>query len=248
MKSIFFDFIFLVFFYLFRPWCSNYFLKISKNVKLILPEKKLDKRILARIKIGSYERHEMKLLKNYFQGNKVILELGGSLGFISCATQELYRPKMHVIIEGNSSLIPYLKKNLAQYKKTSHILIKHLIIGDSNKCGYFVSNKNTLASKVNFKQDTISKKYQLYSFNYIKRNYIKNKKYSLICDIEGAEKYIFKNKSDFTNCSEILIEAHTIFDNFSENDKNNMFKKLKLMKFKLIKKSGRAFYFKKSYE
>src|SRR5579885_2870151 len=66
----------------------------------------------ARMAFGWYEGEEMLLVKRHLPADLPIIELGGSLGVLSCLTnRRLRNPRKHWVIEANPTLIPLLEKN-----------------------------------------------------------------------------------------------------------------------------------------
>ncbi len=61
---------------------------------------------------GSYEAEERELVRNFVRHEDTVLELGACLGIVSCVTNKLLADKTkHVVVEGNPSCIPALRRN-----------------------------------------------------------------------------------------------------------------------------------------
>jgi hypothetical protein len=64
---------------------------------------------------GLYEREETDLVRSYLPRDEPVIELGGSIGVVSCLTNKLLEcPEDHVVVEANPVLIPTLERNREQ--------------------------------------------------------------------------------------------------------------------------------------
>lgn len=64
------------------------------------------------IAFGIYELGEIDCVKRYLNPDDAVLELGGSIGVVSCLTNRLLaRPERHLVVEANPVLVPTLKAN-----------------------------------------------------------------------------------------------------------------------------------------
>lgn len=61
---------------------------------------------------GEYEAEECALVREFVHPDDAVLELGACMGVVSCVTNKRLRDKRrHVVVEGNSLLIPTLERN-----------------------------------------------------------------------------------------------------------------------------------------
>lgn len=61
---------------------------------------------------GSYESAERRLLRDHLDPSLPVVELGGSIGVVSCLTnRRLHDPAAHVVVEANPALLPLLHAN-----------------------------------------------------------------------------------------------------------------------------------------
>lgn len=73
---------------------------------------------------GEYEAEECALVREFVRPDDSVLELGACMGVVSCITNKRLRDKRrHVVVEGNSLLIPTLERNR-----------------EANKCGFLIVN------------------------------------------------------------------------------------------------------------
>jgi FkbM family methyltransferase len=75
-----------------------------------------------------YEDNERSLVREFIRSTDRVLELGGGLGVLGCITnRRLSRSSVHVVVEANPYLIPYLYQNRERNGATFRI--EHCAIG-----------------------------------------------------------------------------------------------------------------------
>jgi FkbM family methyltransferase len=68
--------------------------------------------IRARVLRGRYERSERELLRIWLNPQAPVIELGGGLGIVATiVNHKLARPRDHLVVEANPSLIPVLEQH-----------------------------------------------------------------------------------------------------------------------------------------
>lgn len=66
----------------------------------------------SRFLLRSYETEARRLIARYLPADLPVVELGGSIGVVSCFTnRRLKRPEAHVVVEAAVDLVPLLKGN-----------------------------------------------------------------------------------------------------------------------------------------
>ena len=61
---------------------------------------------------GIYELSELDFVERYVDAGDAVIEVGGSIGVVACATnRKLKHPEKHIVVEANPGLIPTLHKN-----------------------------------------------------------------------------------------------------------------------------------------
>lgn len=163
---------------------------------------------------GLYEREEANFISKYLSGKYPVIELGGSLGIISCVAGKKLSGKKLIIVEANRSLIPVIEENL-KLNKISNYAIEWGGVGSGQEL-YFLQGDRSYKGEVirEFKPgcapveeiDLVSlpDRYNISSF-------------SLVSDIEGAENsFLFENPGGLIHCKEMIIELH------GTNDQGNI--------------------------
>lgn len=164
-----------------------------------------------RLLLGLYEIPEISFIKRYLYDDIDIVELGSSIGVLSShIIQKLSSSARLICVEANPLLIQCLSENLHLNSHSDNYYIKNCMVtyesedvrSEFQVCDNFLSSKiGSQSESSNIKVDSVTLKDIINEFQI--------KQYSLVCDIEGAEKFIFENESEsLKNCIQIIIELH----------------------------------------
>jgi len=156
---------------------------------------------------NTYERDERKIIRKYLNPNLPVVELGASLGVVSCVTNKiLNNPKDHVVVEANPSLIPIIEKNKDLNNCQFSILNRASGYGASEATFYV--NKKFLSGSSQRKTDkaisvptiTLKEICEKSGFKY----------FNLVCDIEGGEVDLVLNENSLLQekVCQIVLEVH----------------------------------------
>ncbi|MBK9023493.1 MAG: FkbM family methyltransferase [Saprospiraceae bacterium] len=195
---------------------------------------------------GLYEKSEIRFINKYLSEYKNcnILELGGSLGIVSCIISKNISKVQHLtIVEANPELIPIIKNNMELNNFQNYSIVNAAIsfessksqvffqLGDSNLIGHITETQN--------EKSIIVPCVRLQDLKIVGP-------YVIICDIEGAEVGLLLNESSaLKNAELIILEAHDITFNgieYSVEVIKTMFLKLG---FVILDEYGDVFVFKK---
>lgn len=160
---------------------------------------------------GLYESAEIRFINRYLDGSVDVVELGSSVGGVSCViAKKLHHGRKLICVEANPNIIDLLKRNLTNNAHSKEVKVIHgaicyegssqveFIIGSDHLSSHLVSaGKNTSTARVSavrlseiLEQEAI-------------------RKYCLVCDIEGAEIQLFVHDSTaIRNCKTLIIELH----------------------------------------
>lgn len=161
----------------------------------------------SRVLFGKYEIPEREALRKYLDPQLPVIEFGGSIGVIACLTnKKISNPKQHIVIEANPDILPLLKANRDINKCQFTILHRAVAYGSDEitfHLGYdFLASNMKIPSNRSVNVPTISlrKIIDEYKFN----------RFTLICDIEGAEIELIKNEGDIfrERVQTLIIETH----------------------------------------
>lgn len=163
----------------------------------------------ARLFWGVYETAEIDFAKKYLNPDYDVIELGSSIGVLASHVSKIIKHNRKILcIEANQTLLGCLKKNLEFNSGNNNFeIVNAAIYYGEKKFVEFSVSPNSLDSHVgsNSKSKkiisvpaiTLSEIIKKYSVEY----------YTLICDIEGAEKAIFDYDADALKyCKQLHIE------------------------------------------
>ncbi len=163
-----------------------------------------------------YEASERRLILRYLRPELAVIELGGSLGFVSSLVARTSLGRRQWVVEANPQLLPLLAANLAANQASNVVILNRAIdysgqpvvrldlSGQSNLSGKLAGGTNGTSdvpgSVVEVPATTLG---QIISSETIDE-------YALISDIEGAELGMIESESleVIGRCSQLFIELH----------------------------------------
>ena len=162
--------------------------------------------------LNRYETPEREALRTYINPTLPVIELGASIGVISCLTnKKLLHPLKHVVVEANPDLIPLLESN--RERNGCCFTVLHAGVGYSAEEVEFLISDSILASSATrmdgrfrisrtVRIPTISLQNILDKFGFTEC--------TLICDIECGEVELVHQEIDTIkkHVSTILMEIH----------------------------------------
>lgn len=166
---------------------------------------------------GRYEAAEMKILKDHFQPDHTIIELGANIGVVSCAAlkTKLGDHGKLILVEANPLSIPCLEANIRKAANGHHVEILPVAVGAPSIEGetQIFMQKMSLGSGLGETMKKLTRtthaiEVPVRSLSSIVNEHAKDG-YSLICDAEGAEILILdKDPGSLRTCRQIAIELH----------------------------------------
>ena len=159
---------------------------------------------------GLYEKAEIKFANKYIKGDRDIIELGSSLGIVSCTLGKLKGDSKLICIEINPALIDIISANL-KLNKIENVVVLNIGIGRSGDVLFFEGGEHNTHGKVLNFQTSTTLQVKLLSLSYVKEKYKIDDGFILVCDIEGSEIDIVLNEpSLLEKCSMIILESHDV--------------------------------------
>ncbi|MCC6724501.1 MAG: FkbM family methyltransferase [Saprospiraceae bacterium] len=170
----------------------------------------------AAIFFKAYEGAEIRFLRQYLRNTFDVIELGASLGIVSSQiANKLKNSKKRIIcVEPNRMLLESLKKNLTSNGGAdNHIILNNLVDYSKplhSEVAFFASSDILGSSK---SAAPSSNTFEEYPVKNITLSHILSEfqidKFSLVCDIEGAEiEMIFNDQAALSKCQQLIIETH----------------------------------------
>lgn len=158
---------------------------------------------------GIYESAELRYVLQYLDGSTDVVELGSSIGGVSCVVATRIGDKRLVCVEANSSLLGLLRQNLDVNAPGKTVEIVHGAVDYSGKDHIeFSIGSSNLSSHVGSEGNV--ERVPTLTLASIKTRYGIGD-YALVCDIEGAEAAVFdQDREALQSCQTIIIELHTV--------------------------------------
>lgn len=155
---------------------------------------------------GLYEKQEARFIRQYLPSNLPVIELGASIGAISCITARKVAPQLVYSIEANPSLIPIIENNLKQ-NGLDNGKVLNLAVGKTEEIFFIPGSDNTVGtiSEYDHNDSVVVKCLSLSGILSI----LNIDKFNLVCDIEGSEiDFLFRDSDSLVNCESLIIELH----------------------------------------
>ena len=154
----------------------------------------------------AYESAEIRYINKYLLKEYPVVELGSSLGVVAMqVTAKTAQPVYSV--EANPELIPVIQQNL-QGNQIRNCQVFNHIIANSTEQFYFVPGKINTGGYITVEPGKAGIPVPAVSLSdFLKARNLDT--YILVCDIEGAEIFIFKeDAAALQNCRQLIIELH----------------------------------------
>ncbi len=225
-----------------KRWWAGKIVEIRGNTVLIdgcqfnLNSPMISTAIKSHFYFHDYEIEERNALKHFFNPELPVIELGGAIGVIACLTNKsLIHPEKHVVVEANPEILSLLKDNRDRNNCQFTILHGAVAYG-TNEVTFslmeeFWSSSAQYLTNRTVKVQTINLKEIVDKFNF--------DKFTLICDIEGAEVDMvkFDEKVLRDQVETLMLEVHKHV--YGEEPIKNILLNLEKMNFKsAFEKSG----------
>lgn len=167
---------------------------------------------------GLYESAEIRFIQRYLRHDLDVVELGGSIGVVTCHIRKLISPDKRLIcVEANPYLTGAIEDNLRLNDLVEGVSVLNRAIGydashyesvpmdfDGDNVGGHISQTTHSGHETSIQRTTLSQIIEDHSLH----------SYVLVSDIEGAEAGIaIKDRAALRNCEQIIIELHdTVLD------------------------------------
>lgn len=220
---------------------------------------KIDFATIGRLLLNTYERHERKLLRDYFMGSELVIELGSSLGVVTSEIAAKCPFSRIVSVEASEELSNLLSINLRLANYGSRVTIRKSVYAGSSYPSLKFNLADTLSSSLLGEDGSIVPPFtkkepnrakapsqthvETVSLNRLLLEHNSPSVYSLVSDIEGAEVFLFDEWDALKRCKEVLIELHdnTLLGYLLTISQLTL--RFENLGFVLIAKSQRAHYF-----
>lgn len=157
----------------------------------------------AAIRFGLYERAETFMARKFIDGQLDVIELGASLGIISCILAKQIPERRLISVEAEPRLAERTRRNL-ELNKLGNATVENLAIDYSGQEEVIFSSDDSLGGQIAKSNGTRVKATTLKAL--VEKWQIDQ--FDLVIDIEGAELDIFENDAAILRqgCRRLLIE------------------------------------------
>lgn len=170
----------------------------------------IDPAIKAALFWRGYESGEYRFMSRYLPPDRDVVELGGSIGVISCAiARKLGGTARHIAVEADPALAEVLRKNLALNRCEARTQVEAVAISYSGAPAVsFSRGPNSVSGAIADSEDKDSFSVPAMTLSVLLAKHDIDR-YALVCDIEGVEWDIFANDREALSRADVLIiEMH----------------------------------------
>ena len=185
--------------------------------------------------MNKYEAPERRAVARYVRRGLPVVELGGSMGVVACATNRLLKnPEAHVVVEANPLVIPQLELNRALNRCQFEIVNR--AIAYEMESVTFRPSSNVCVSSITAVGDQAPVTVQTTVLRDIVRDHGFSR-FNFICDIEGLEYDLVCHEIDVLKSADtIILETHARF--IGEDKCRLMMSKLQHAGFRIVAEIG----------
>lgn len=213
----------------------------SGGIKIDVSYSTIPFSVVKQLDANKYEAEEFDLVTKALPNDIDVIELGAGIGYISCLINKLTTVEnTHVAVEANPRLIPIIKRN-KDINDANFVILEKAYSSSGEQSRFYIDqafpwssttnprNENNVTAVENITLADICDKFGIHRF-------------SLVCDIEGAEFDLIANEIGFlrSHCNVMIIEIHDTVDlEFDPIDK------IKQNGYKITEQKGRTYAFRK---
>jgi FkbM family methyltransferase len=193
---------------------------------------------------NQYEAAERKAIVRYLKRNLPVIELGGSMGVVSCVTNKLLQRKTsHVVVEANPLAIPHLEHNRDLNGCHFEIVNKAIAYGVDSVT--YRPSSSLLGNSITAEGDLQPVTVTAVRLEDLVRQHGFDR-FNLICDIEGLEFELVRHESEVLRSADVLImETHARF--IGADKCREMTDKLMEIGFRMVKEIDFVIVLQQSY-
>jgi FkbM family methyltransferase len=184
---------------------------LAEDLLLNLDHSTIPDSIRAAMVLGLLERAERKLVRRYLPAGLSCIEIGSSFGNLTLEIIRAIGKKTPILsIEANPLLSAWLKEQVANSNRLNHRVINAAATQYDTENVLFCIDAGGLGSRIS--RDHSPEDVSVQGFSLGKIIEIAGfQRFSLVCDIEGAEFDFFCNSRNLlSKCDALVIELHPV--------------------------------------
>lgn len=183
---------------------------------------------------NQYEAPERSAIARYLKRDLPVIELGGSMGVVSCVTNKLLQDRTrHVVVEANPLAIPHLKHNRRLNGSQFEIVNRAIAYGVESVT--FRPSTSMLGNSITVDGDLSPVTVQTVRLGDLVREHGFDR-FNLICDIEGVEFELVCHESEaLKKVDTLIMETHARF--IGEDKSRLMIESLQALGLRMMEES-----------
>lgn len=203
------------------------------------------KDLAAGIFFGAYEGSEIRLAQRYVDNRYPIVELGGSLGVLSCHLGLILNTERDlIVVEANPEISTALKANLER-NGIHRFQIDNCGIGQTHTPLYFDKGNSHITGFLTDCPRENCLTIPIKSLSQICRDHSLDH-YVLVCDIEGSElDILLYDREALTGCELMIIETHATTRNGRHYESESIAQMIEDCGFERLEQQGVSYVFKR---
>ena len=195
------------------PWYAGRLAGIGRltldGSTFAVPETKDRRYLQGMVWLGEYEAFERYAISRFLVPDLPVIELGGSIGIVSCLTnRRLTRPERHIVVEANPALIAPLTANRDRNRCGFTIVNAALAYGHAT-VAFHVSDSSVASTLLETAGAAQVVDVEAVTFESLVRG-AGFDRCALVCDIEGAEVDMIAHEAEAIAASVdlFIVEVH----------------------------------------
>jgi FkbM family methyltransferase len=167
----------------------------------------LEENVRVPLLMNEYEKEEREAVKRFLNRSLPVIELGGSLGVVSCViNKRLAHPEKHVVVEADPNIVPKLTAN-RELNACKFEILNCALAYDADEVAFAISHDTRGGGiyvqgtgHVTVRTVTLQKLAQERGFS----------RFTLVCDIEGSEVDLVAREKDLlaSAVDTFILETH----------------------------------------
>ena len=164
-------------------------------------------RVKARLFWRLYEHNEVGAVRRYLPPHLDVIELGASIGVLSCQVLRKQQSGRLIAVEANPALVPITERNIALNGFSDRATVLNAVVGrEPGGFADFTVSDTTLSGRVGSPGEGVQVPVVSLA-SLLAEHQIEN--YALVSDIEGAEAgFMLGKPSALSGCRLLIIELH----------------------------------------
>ena len=166
--------------------------------------------IKSQLLFGTYESAEVRAVQRYLRSDLDVIELGASIGVLSCHIRRKLRPERRLYcVETDASAAKMIRVNLELNGLNHNATVIHAALAYGDVETQFSRGETNLCGRIAEQSIDASLVVSTVTLETLVRDF-SIRDYALVCDIEGSEwEMIANDTAALGSCAQIIMEVHS---------------------------------------